>query len=353
MARFVADALQVVTGIPQPATMLACNLAGAHHMPVALQWLRSKAGLNGHAPALSRLIAVGGTVAGKVNGAQRARSGGGSELAKSERRVTAAQKKVVRLERELASERRRLDESEQRIARLQSEVTTQSCAASEAEVALGELRHRLAQTESALAQRRHESEQTAGELVTAGEDLRRLDALHAQADKVSAGLREHVVLLLADVKQRQAAIEALQQAHRAELANRDTALDAVASQVKTVLAALDTSRHALAARLEAQMLETAQVMRKAEEQAVEANLAVARLLDEHGRHFLWSRTRLRRRLQLVKRSGLFDAAWYLGHYSDVTKSGMDPLRHYVECGAREGRAPNAALAHANGRAKER
>jgi len=37
---------------------------------------------------------------------------------------------------------------------------------------------------------------------------------------------------------------------------------------------------------------------------------------------------------------LFDAAWYLGQYSDVAASGVDPLRHYLEWGFRERRNPN-------------
>ena len=37
---------------------------------------------------------------------------------------------------------------------------------------------------------------------------------------------------------------------------------------------------------------------------------------------------------------LFDAPWYLGQYPDVAASGVDPLRHYLEWGFREGRNPN-------------
>ena len=37
---------------------------------------------------------------------------------------------------------------------------------------------------------------------------------------------------------------------------------------------------------------------------------------------------------------LFDAPWYLGQYPDVAESEVDPLRHYLEWGFREGRNPN-------------
>ena len=50
--------------------------------------------------------------------------------------------------------------------------------------------------------------------------------------------------------------------------------------------------------------------------------------------------RLWREIREVRRSGLFDAAWYEARYGDVARSGMDPLLHYMRHGAREGRNPN-------------
>jgi glycosyltransferase involved in cell wall biosynthesis len=43
---------------------------------------------------------------------------------------------------------------------------------------------------------------------------------------------------------------------------------------------------------------------------------------------------------LIRASGLFDAAWYLETYPDVAARKADPLDHYVRHGAREGRDPN-------------
>lgn len=42
---------------------------------------------------------------------------------------------------------------------------------------------------------------------------------------------------------------------------------------------------------------------------------------------------------LVERSGLFDAAWYLETYPDVARSGLDPLDHFLRFGGLEGRDP--------------
>lgn len=44
--------------------------------------------------------------------------------------------------------------------------------------------------------------------------------------------------------------------------------------------------------------------------------------------------------RVLRRSGLFYAAYYLETYPDVAASGMDPVTHYVRFGAAEGRSPN-------------
>lgn len=43
---------------------------------------------------------------------------------------------------------------------------------------------------------------------------------------------------------------------------------------------------------------------------------------------------------LIEQSSLFDADWYCSKYSDVAKSSMDPLDHYIRHGAAEGRDPH-------------
>jgi glycosyltransferase involved in cell wall biosynthesis len=43
---------------------------------------------------------------------------------------------------------------------------------------------------------------------------------------------------------------------------------------------------------------------------------------------------------LVRDSGLFDAEWYLDQYEDVRRAGLDPVTHYLEVGAFEGRDPS-------------
>ena len=50
--------------------------------------------------------------------------------------------------------------------------------------------------------------------------------------------------------------------------------------------------------------------------------------------------------EVLRRSHLFDKEWYLAHYPDVLSCGMDPIKHYLEYGAREERDPCAAFSTA-------
>jgi len=54
---------------------------------------------------------------------------------------------------------------------------------------------------------------------------------------------------------------------------------------------------------------------------------------------LLAHLRARQGLRRLRRTDLFDAAWYLQTYPDVAASGMDPGLHYLRFGADEGRDP--------------
>ncbi|BBO56832.1 hypothetical protein [Cobetia sp. AM6] len=45
----------------------------------------------------------------------------------------------------------------------------------------------------------------------------------------------------------------------------------------------------------------------------------------------------------LHRSSLFDADWYLIEYPDVATAGLDPIKHYLNEGAREGRNPSTGF----------
>ncbi|MDD5706428.1 MAG: glycosyltransferase, partial [Kiritimatiellae bacterium] len=47
--------------------------------------------------------------------------------------------------------------------------------------------------------------------------------------------------------------------------------------------------------------------------------------------------------RLVEHSGLFDKTWYISQYKDAAKCDADPVWHYIEQGAREGRNPSSGF----------
>jgi len=55
---------------------------------------------------------------------------------------------------------------------------------------------------------------------------------------------------------------------------------------------------------------------------------------------LYSKLKVHRACATLSASGLFDRDWYLEHNADIRASGVDPLVHYVNHGAAEGRDPN-------------
>lgn len=56
------------------------------------------------------------------------------------------------------------------------------------------------------------------------------------------------------------------------------------------------------------------------------------------------KARRKQELELVKNSSLFDSEWYLRAYPDVAAARVNPLRHYMDVGWREGRDPGPDFA---------
>ncbi|KFL33536.1 MULTISPECIES: glycosyltransferase family 2 protein [unclassified Sulfurospirillum] len=49
---------------------------------------------------------------------------------------------------------------------------------------------------------------------------------------------------------------------------------------------------------------------------------------------------LNKEYKIIKSSGLFDAIYYLQEYADIRQADIDPLKHFCECGWKEGRNPS-------------
>jgi hypothetical protein len=48
-------------------------------------------------------------------------------------------------------------------------------------------------------------------------------------------------------------------------------------------------------------------------------------------------------IEIISRSGLFDKSWYIENNPDVEHLAIDPIKHYVFYGAKEGRSPNGEI----------
>lgn len=267
-----------------------------------------------------------------------------SDLASEEQRARHFQHEAGKAKGSLA-------ESERRIAALAEEIKMHAQAKNKAEAALAEAQSRLAQTESALIQRRHEADQTAQELAKAQAELKQMAASATQNEKLVSGLKDHVNLLMADFKERQAHIEALDKKIREQ--------EPAISQLKRLLDERERTVAQLQGKQKEHLDETVKLSRLAIDREQQANAeaekarlirdvaakelgkSIVALLDNHKWSLLPRRVRLKRQMALLDRIGLFDREWYLQFYHDVRESGMDPLRHYAEYGAREGREPNS------------
>lgn len=246
---------------------------------------------------------------------------------------------------------------------------------------LASLRNKMSQTESALAQRQLETEQTAEELATAKSDLKKMEI-------ASRGLREHVDLLSEELRNRQRKqsiddvdyqgllaryeeqatkvqtlardIEAARAEAQKATSDRDRLsnenieiqaklkqrFDEIATLTKMISDARSDSR-GTAGALDAKLKRsTARLKTLQMVAAKEMGKTVISLLNGNQWKLMTSKMRLKRQMALVRKSGLLDEKWYLERYEDVARAGIDPVLHYVEFGAKEGREPNAFLADA-------
>jgi chromosome segregation ATPase len=222
-------------------------------------------------------------------------------------RATAALQSARATQAELASERDALS------SRLSEAVSSHASAMSDLRGKLDELEARAAA--EAVAARR----QAAAEL----SDLRsELEARDAQLGVAQAALEnerrerfretEQLTRMLLDAERRLAEAHAAAESDRQAFAERLDAAERRTAAAASRLAAVTAEREAIVSSRSWRL--TAPVRR----------LTGGRRTTPETR---------------VRTSGLFDADWYLATYPDVAAAGIDPLAHYLEHGASEGRDP--------------
>jgi chromosome segregation ATPase len=100
---------------------------------------------------------------------------------------------------------------------------------------------------------------------------------------------------------------------------------------------------------ETRLQQSDQARQEAEAGQADINAILAAILPLRRKYRFWrsAASRLREEMEAVRNTGLFDGDWYLRNNSDVSKAGMDALRHYVLFGLGEGRAPRAPFSERN------
>lgn len=195
------------------------------------------------------------------------------------------------------------------------------------------------------------SEQIAGSLAAASTDL---EETRASLSSAQAELQDRELLVqtandaldasrleLQSLNEKLAEFISGEQVYLERLAEADSRLESVQAENASVISARDGALaevghlNARLSLLEEQVREAHGVI-----QALRSSTSwkVTRPLRALKR--IRARLNERRDLGLVRESGLFDKAWYIGAYRDVDPARIDPLLHFIRYGGFEGRNPS-------------
>ena len=257
-----------------------------------------------------------------------------------EQRVSALERRVEEQERELRSREEQLadqarelqqlaarevehDELTGTLAARDEELERRAAALAEAETAIAELRAELRGIKTRLAERET--------------SIERLSADAAAREARDEELRRELATRDAELSERASEVSEL----RDEAARRASEADELVAHVDDLSSALDRiggDVEALIARFGAVRDETA-LTYLAARPASRFRLAITL--------FGWSlwppRFNDLRSYRTIRRSGRFDANYYLLRYPDVATARRHPILHYIQSGAREGRDPSASF----------
>ncbi|WP_367956337.1 hypothetical protein [Aquibium pacificus] len=313
----------------------------------------------------------------------------------------AAEREAQTLRDKLSETSSALAQRRLEVEQTAAELTSACDALQQTSKLLEEATRRTADAEALLEKTRTESQQLLGErtreISSLRDDLGKARHARIETEKTAAGLKEQVSLLLSDMKDLRAKNAAQEAARKDAESGKADAL----SEVESVRQALAETQAASARqtdlleehlqllrselsdanadteRLRSQAAEEARKHKLELEKArndFQAQLAGQREeaerqlmlqqqeldrvrragMEERGRiigYVLGNRMwrllprglRLRGQMALLRRARIVDPDWYLSRNEDVAKAGVDPLRHYIEFGVREGREPNSSL----------
>ena len=284
-----------------------------------------------------------------------------------------ARQRVAKLDIELAERRREIDGLAAELAAKDGELAQLGETLTERDVRIDALQHEVLARDGRLAEldaRRREIDGLRAELAQLGGTLTerdaRIDALQHEVLARDGRLAERdakVAALEQEMERRLGAVVAANELLEARVAGQARELDALSAstswRITRPLRAV--KRMLLAIRRRGARAPRSAILRparrlwhwlpltRAQREGVHgAGLASGDALryDRAGGYVASGRLELaERNHQAAQGKGrvpvLFDAAWYLANNGDVERAGADPLDHYLECGATEGRLPLA------------
>lgn len=257
-------------------------------------------------------------------------------LAEADRRLKESEARAEGLAEENRALAERLSGIEQRLAeeRLQGEEFRKLLDAS--------------RKEASSLQDRHEDEMEALRSLKAVESDRfqsQIASMRASIDErfsETKKLTEMVFSLESRVEVLSSQLEAAHTRHRVDLA----ASAAEVSGLKQRLEVADLNASALHGAIESQRFVIECFNKWGGAVLAGRSLRMARLLRGRGgeaRIPAFARQEGEDDVEVIRRSAYFSGDWYLRTYEDVGRRGMDPARHYLKYGAREGRDPGPAF----------
>ena len=282
-------------------------------------------------------------------------------LAESNARLTESEARAAAL----AEEKRVLGEDNASLASRQQALEQQSAASTEKISALErqlaeeraqgeELRDLLDAIRSELtsAHDRHEEEMEELRSVKAIESDRfqsRIASMQASIDErfsETKKLTEIVLSLESRAEALSSELGAARARHRLDLAGSAAKVSELKRRLKATQESASLNISALHDAIESQRSVIENFNKWGDATLSARSLRMARLLRGRGREARipdFARQQGENDLEVIRHSAFFNADWYLRTYRDVARKGMDPARHYLKYGAKEGRDPGPAF----------
>ncbi|MDH3195066.1 MAG: hypothetical protein OEL78_01990 [Hyphomicrobiales bacterium] len=171
------------------------------------------------------------------------------------------------------------------------------------------------------------------------ETEKRLEAEKRQSEEELRHLQQS----LAETEKRLEAEKRQSDQLRREVAERDVQIAEAKAEKAQIEDSLDERSLEITALSRSLLEKEDEADRMRQVAITELGRIITSLLDTECWPLLPKWARLKRQAKLLKRSGLFDAQWYLEQNKDVAEAKVDPAHHYIQYGVREGRKPKSAF----------